>query len=149
MPELSSFLNFLFAAFSHSYANRAHPASRGGRLGGLLAMAVSTLIWSAVSAASFEFARAFGAYDYRAFFTNLLGRGWIAYEICYVALLAIILAVIAAAGALAPPTSSTMRPVVVPLSSKSIPAATMIGVAIEFEMSSTKTIFFEKVTISW
>lgn len=68
-----------------------------GPLGGLLAMAVSTLIWSAVCAASFEFARVFGAYDYRAFFTKLLGRGWIAYEICYVALLAIILAVIAAA----------------------------------------------------
>lgn len=68
-----------------------------GPLGGLLAMAVSTLIWSAVCAASFEFARIFRSYDYRAFFTSLLGRGWFSYEICYVALLAIILAVIAAA----------------------------------------------------
>jgi len=68
-----------------------------GPTGGLLAMAVSTLIWSAVCAASFEFARVFRSYDYRKFFSNLLGRGWISYEICYVVLLAIILAVIAAA----------------------------------------------------
>lgn len=68
-----------------------------GPLGGLLAMAVSTLIWSAVCAASFEFARVFGARDYRAFFTHLLSRGWISYEVCYVVFLAIVLAVIAAA----------------------------------------------------
>jgi uncharacterized membrane protein YkvI len=68
-----------------------------GPLGGLLAMAVSTLIWSAVCAASFEFARVFRSTDYRSFFTRLLGRGWFTYEICYFALLAIVLAVIAAA----------------------------------------------------
>jgi uncharacterized membrane protein YkvI len=68
-----------------------------GPVGGLLAMAVSTAIWSAVCAATFEFARLFRAYDYRSFFSHLLGRGWFLYEVCYFALLAIILAVIAAA----------------------------------------------------
>jgi len=68
-----------------------------GPLRGLLAMAVATLIWSAVCAVSFEFARRFVLYDYRRFFRALLGRGWVAFEICYVMLLAIILAVIAAA----------------------------------------------------
>jgi len=69
-----------------------------GPLGGLLAMLlVSMVIWSAVAAASYEFARVFKAYDYRSFFTHLLGRGWILYEIFYFALLAIILGVIAAA----------------------------------------------------
>ena len=68
-----------------------------GPIGGLLAMAVSTAIWSAVCAATFEFARLFRAYDYRSFFSHLLGRAWFLYEICYFALLAIILAVIAAA----------------------------------------------------
>ncbi len=69
-----------------------------GPLGGLLAMVlVSTVIWSAVNAASFEFARVFGCYDYRHFFKELLGPGWVLFEICYLLLLAIILAVIASA----------------------------------------------------
>ena len=69
-----------------------------GPLGGLLAMLlVSTVIWSAVSAASFEFARVFRAYEYRGFFRHLLGPGWVLFEVCYVAMLAIVLAVIAAA----------------------------------------------------
>jgi len=67
-------------------------------MGGLLAMLiVSTAIWSAVCACSFEFARAFRAYDYRSFFRELLGWAWPSFEICYFALVLIILAVIAAA----------------------------------------------------
>ena len=68
-----------------------------GPLGGLFAMAVATLIWSAVAASSFELARMYRSYDYRSFFQHLLGRVWFSYEICYLALLAIVLAVIAAA----------------------------------------------------
>ena len=69
-----------------------------GPLGGLLAMVlVSTVIWSAVCATSFEFARTFKSHDYRNFFKHLLGRGWPAFEICYFVLLLLILGVIAAA----------------------------------------------------
>lgn len=69
-----------------------------GPVGGLLAMTlVSTVLWSAVSVASFEFARVFRAYDYRSFFKRLLGRGWFLYEISYLLLLLIVLAVVAAA----------------------------------------------------
>lgn len=68
-----------------------------GPAGGLAAMAVSTAVWSIVCAVSFEFARTFRRYDYRGFFKELLGRGWLLFEVCYVALLAVILAVIAAA----------------------------------------------------
>lgn len=69
-----------------------------GPVGGLLGMMlVSTVIWSAVSATSFEFARIYRSYDYRKFFTHLLGRGWFLFEVCYFALLMIILGVIAAA----------------------------------------------------
>lgn len=64
---------------------------------GLLAMLVATLAWSAVGAVSFELARTFRHFDYRTFFRELLGPGWILFEICYLALLAIVLAVIAAA----------------------------------------------------
>lgn len=70
---------------------------RHGPLTGLAGMAVSTVVWSAVCAASFEFARTFRAYDYRSFFRELLGGGWFTFEVCYFALLAIVLAVIAAA----------------------------------------------------
>lgn len=71
---------------------------RYGPLGGLLAMLlISTVIWSAVCAASFEFARLHRHFDYRTFFQALLGRWWFLFEICYVLLLMIVLAVIAAA----------------------------------------------------
>lgn len=69
-----------------------------GPVGGLLAMTlVSTTLWSAVCVVTFDFARTFRAFDYRSFFKKLLGPGWLAFEVCYVLLLLIVLAVIAAA----------------------------------------------------
>jgi len=69
-----------------------------GPLGGLLGMVlVTTVLWALVCAATFEFARAFKAYDYRSFFTKLLGKFWFLFEICYFVLLLIVLAVIASA----------------------------------------------------
>ena len=68
-----------------------------GPLGGLLAMALATVIFSAVCMASFEFARVFGAFDYRTFFQRLLGPAWWGFEICYMLLLVLVMAVIAAA----------------------------------------------------
>ena len=69
-----------------------------GPLRGLLAMVlVTTTIWSLVAAVSYEMARRFQTYEYRSFFRRLLGRGWIGFEICYAALLLLVLAVIGAA----------------------------------------------------
>ncbi len=70
-----------------------------GPRGGLLAMVlVSTVIWSATCAVSFDFARRFSTYDYRTFFRRLLGgRWWVVYEVAYLAFLMLVLAVIAAA----------------------------------------------------
>ena len=68
-----------------------------GPWGGLLGMAVSMLVWSAVLMASFELARRARAFDYRAFFRVLLGRGWWLFEIGYLALMLVILAVMGAA----------------------------------------------------
>jgi uncharacterized membrane protein YkvI len=68
-----------------------------GPWGGLLGMAVSMLVWSAVLMASFELARMARAYDYRSFFRVLLGRGWFAFEIAYFLLIIVILAVMGAA----------------------------------------------------
>ena len=68
-----------------------------GPWGGLLAILAITLGFWAVLAASFEFARVFRVYDYRNFLRALLGRGWVAYEICFMLLLVIVLAVTGAA----------------------------------------------------
>lgn len=70
-----------------------------GPRGGLMAMLlVSTVIWSATCAVTFDFARRFSAHDYRTFFRRLLGgRWWVAYEAAYLAFLMLVLAVIAAA----------------------------------------------------
>ena len=69
-----------------------------GPLSGLLAMLlVSTVIWSIVFAVTFELARLTRAYDYRTFTRLLLGRAWWLYEICYLVLLPLVVAVIAAA----------------------------------------------------
>ncbi|MGD9345056.1 MAG: hypothetical protein PVH84_04285 [Candidatus Aminicenantes bacterium] len=71
---------------------------RFGPLGGLMGMlGVTTLIWSFMLALSFEFARISRAYDYRSFFRSLLGRYWIVFEILYVILLCLVLAVIGSA----------------------------------------------------
>jgi len=68
-----------------------------GPLGGLLGMAVSMVVWSAVLAVSFELARLARAYDYRSFFKLLLGRGWFLFEIAYFLLTVIVFAVMGAA----------------------------------------------------
>ena len=66
-----------------------------GPVGGLVGMLfISTLMWSVVLAASFEFARVYRAHDYRTFFLQLLGRFWYSFEVLYLILLLIVLAVI-------------------------------------------------------
>lgn len=68
-----------------------------GPLAGLLGMVVATLALSVVSAVSFELARVTMSYDYRTFFKHLIGRAWVLFEIAYIALGLLVLAVIGAA----------------------------------------------------
>ena len=68
-----------------------------GPLGGLLAIVVSTVVFSAVAMVTFELARLWQAFDYRHFFQHLLGSWWWLFEVCYVGLLLLVLAVVAAA----------------------------------------------------
>ncbi|RRD65151.1 YkvI family membrane protein [Fretibacterium sp. OH1220_COT-178] len=68
-----------------------------GPKGGLMGMGLTFLIWAAFFALTYEFARAFRAYDYKTFFKALLGPGWIAYEIAFVVLLFLIMGVVGAA----------------------------------------------------
>jgi uncharacterized membrane protein YkvI len=68
-----------------------------GPVTGLLGILLAMLLWSLVCALTFLFARAFAATDYRTFFQALLGPFWFLFEIVYVLLMILILAVMAAA----------------------------------------------------
>jgi uncharacterized membrane protein YkvI len=68
-----------------------------GPIGGLLGMVVTAIVWGVVFALSLELARATGSFDYRSFFRQLLGRGWVLFEATYLALMLLILAVLGAA----------------------------------------------------
>lgn len=71
--------------------------SRYGMVGGLLGLALVTVCFAVLLAVSYEFARVFRVYDYRRFFRELLGKGWIAFEVLYLTMFALVLAVVAAA----------------------------------------------------
>jgi len=68
-----------------------------GPWGGLAAIALATLLFSAGCALTFVFALATRSLDYQSFFKALLGRGWIAWEITYILFVILILAVYGAA----------------------------------------------------
>jgi len=72
-----------------------------GPWGGLAGMLLAMLLWSVIAAATFAYARMVGALDYRAFFADLLGPAWIAFEGAYILFVVLILAVFgASAGAI-------------------------------------------------
>ena len=73
-----------------------------GPRGGLLAIGFATVVMSLLSVVTFVLARRLQSFDYRTFFKRLLGPGWIAFELAYLLLVILILAVYgAAAGAIA------------------------------------------------
>lgn len=67
-----------------------------GPAAALVGVAVATLLFGLVYAATLEFARIHQTLEYRGFFRALLGRGWVAFEALYLVLLLLILAVISA-----------------------------------------------------
>src|SRR5579859_2528384 len=67
-----------------------------GPVGGLLAIALATVLWSLVCALTFSFSFTYRLLDYRAFFGELLGRGWMVFEITYFLLVLLILSVFGA-----------------------------------------------------
>ncbi|MDV3455551.1 hypothetical protein RZN05_01035 [Sphingomonas sp. HF-S4] len=72
-----------------------------GPWGGLAGMFLAMALWSVIAATTFAYARMAGALDYRAFFADLLGPAWIAFEIAYILFVVLILAVFgASAGAI-------------------------------------------------
>jgi uncharacterized membrane protein YkvI len=71
--------------------------TRFGGFGGVLGLAVSFVCWAFVLGATWEFARVFRVYDYRSFFRQLLGRAWVAFEVLYVLMFLLVLAVVGSA----------------------------------------------------
>jgi uncharacterized membrane protein YkvI len=86
-----------------------------GPRGGLLAIGLSAVLCSVICIVTFLFARATHSADYRAFFRQLLGPGYLVFEIAYALFIVLILAVFgAAAGAIGaavfgwPPVAGTL-----------------------------------------
>ena len=70
---------------------------RSGPIGGLLGLCTTLLLWSAVCTLTLQFARYTGSFDYRSFFKALLGRFWGLFEVVYVGLMLLVVAVFGAA----------------------------------------------------
>lgn len=68
-----------------------------GAIGGLLGMLIAALAWGLVLALAFEFARKTKSYNYRAFFRALLGRFWRLFEVIYILIAVLVLAVLGSA----------------------------------------------------
>ncbi len=63
----------------------------------IVAVLVATVAISLISGVAFEFARRFSLYDYRLFFKRLLGPAWILFEVIYISMMLLVLAVIGSA----------------------------------------------------
>ena len=61
-----------------------------GPWGGVLGMLLAMVIWSVVCTLTFLYARQTSSMDYRTFFGNLLGPGWVVFEAAYFCLVIII-----------------------------------------------------------
>ena len=73
-----------------------------GLLGGLLALGATAAAWAVLCAVTFEFARVFRTYDYGSMMRRLLGRAGRLYDLCFCAMLLLVLGVVnATAGAMA------------------------------------------------
>lgn len=68
-----------------------------GPLGGLLSILLVTVIFSITLAVAFELSRVTRTFDYRTFFKQILGPAWFLYEIVYLALILLVIAVLGAA----------------------------------------------------
>lgn len=72
---------------------------RYGLLGGLLALAAAAAGWAALCAVTFEFVRVFRTYDYGSMMRRLLGRAGFLYDLCFYAMLLLVLGVVNATAA--------------------------------------------------
>lgn len=67
-----------------------------GPWGGLIGIVTATLMFSLVYGVSLEFARLHHSFEYRSFFKQLLGRGWVVFEALYIIMMFLVMSVIGA-----------------------------------------------------
>ena len=70
-----------------------------GLLGGVLALGAAAAAWAALCAVTFEFVRVFRTYDYGSMMRRLLGRAGFLYDLCFYAMLLLVLGVVNATAA--------------------------------------------------
>lgn len=70
-----------------------------GLLGGVLALTAAAAGWAALCAVTFEFVRVFRTYDYGSMMRRLLGRAGFLYDLCFYAMLLLVLGVVNATAA--------------------------------------------------
>jgi uncharacterized membrane protein YkvI len=70
-----------------------------GLLGGLLGLGAAAAAWALLCAVTFEFARVFRSYDYGSLMHRLLGRAGFLYDLCFYAMLLLVLGVVNATAA--------------------------------------------------
>nr|WP_325211661.1 hypothetical protein [uncultured Oscillibacter sp.] len=70
-----------------------------GLLGGLLALGATAAAWALLCAVTFEFVRVFRTYDYGSMMRRLLGRAGFLYDLCFYAMLLLVLGVVNATAA--------------------------------------------------
>lgn len=67
--------------------------TRQGALGGLMALGQVAALFILVLYLSFEYARREHLWEYQSFFRSLIGRGWVIFEVLFLAMLLLVLAV--------------------------------------------------------
>ncbi len=72
--------------------------TRHGALGGTLGVLVAGFVFFVVIGATFELARRWQCYDYQSYIKQLIGPGWVLFELAFVLLLMLVLAVVGSAG---------------------------------------------------
>lgn len=70
-----------------------------GLLGGVLALGAAAAAWALLCAVTFEFVRIFRTYDYGSMMRRLLGRAGVLYDLCFYAMLLLVLGVVNATAA--------------------------------------------------
>jgi len=68
-----------------------------GPVAGYLGMVVSMIVWGLVMAVTYELARLTKSYDYKSFLTQILGKGWIIYEVLLILIAILVVSVMASA----------------------------------------------------
>ena len=68
-----------------------------GPSAGYLGMLVTTIVWGLVMAVTYELARLTKSYDYKSFISQILGKGWVLYELLLILVALLVISVMASA----------------------------------------------------